>query len=267
MMRYLSFAIAVLYSGAVFSSEILQDNKDMIFYVNVGTLDSNPLRYCNKNYIDSLKKTYHLPVDYNEPFLMVFHRSWDENVKKQGINRITLMPFKCFVVGENLKENNISFKQKDDILFSFSQLVGQQKQQIQIKLDSNFGGGDPKELLKQFKMQPQCISGDILDKRGDKSAFVETDETEKELCDAGFISRAEGQGYFVQQETKTIKGVWWKHTYAQGINGYFGDEIRTEQKNEEKALFYSHLKKLFVSGSFAAVIMYILYKKFYTTTG
>lgn len=58
------------FGGTVFGSE--QPDDKIMITVNVGTLKSNPLLYCDKKYIDSINTEYGITCQYNEPFLPIY---------------------------------------------------------------------------------------------------------------------------------------------------------------------------------------------------
>lgn len=250
--------------GQVLGSE--KNDEIITFKANVGTLNDNPLRYCDSTYVDFLRNDYGIQCKYNEPFLMIHFSLWTRGIKasyisteeqalREVVEPITFVPYRYFIKNDtDPKADGVSFKQQNDILLSFSKLVNTDRK-FQMQLDSDFEDFDPHVLLKQFKENPRCEPGNILNERGSLLAYVDTTKVEKELCDAGIILLVVKNSY--------KDG---KPQYEQWVNGYFGDEIRTEIK-EKVALFYSRLKTLFFGGSIAAILAYVFISKFYATAG
>jgi hypothetical protein len=247
--------------GPVFGSE--KNDEITIFKANIGTLNANPLRYCDKEYIDFLNNHYDMQCKYNEPFLRVYHpwvREEQQDLQNTLVKPITFVPFRYFMNDNTDPRNsNVCFKKRGAELLSCSRLFIVTKNKFQIKLTSDFGEMDPKALLEQFKKTPRCEPGNIYNEKGRLLVFIDTEDLEKELCEAGII-RSVGKFYGYGHLSQL---------YEQWINGYFGDEIKAEQEEmraaeeaERSVLLYSRLKKLF-AGSIAAIIMYVLYKQFY----
>lgn len=214
--------------------------------VDLNTLNYNPLRLTDAAYIDLLKDTYGIQCDYNEPFFRVFHHSWifedQKDLKKQFITPLTLIPFKCFVDGD-IKQDKAVFKQCNDILFSFSGIVQDQKKQFQVILDVDFKNKPPKDFLEQFRAGPvYCIPGKIWDGDGRMLAFIDSADVEKELSDKDIMCQ---------------NGKYYTH----GLNSCFGAEIKAEQEAKKSALFYSCLKGFLCCGGLIALVaLCALYK-------
>lgn len=251
----------------VFGSE--KGDEITIFRADVGTLNHNPLRYCDREYVDFLKNIYGISCEYNEPFLWVNHRPVSEerqSLRKELVERITFVPFRYFMKDDNDPRDSVSFKQSNNILLSCSKLFTTTKNKFQIQLVSDFGDKNPQDLLEQFKEIPRCALGNCFNEEGSMLMFVDETDVEKELCDADIISKKEGLSYFETVKGKNMTKTVLRHKYRQGPNGYFGEAVKAEQKVKEQALFFSRCKK-FCGISITAILMYILYNKFYTITG
>jgi hypothetical protein len=254
-----AFLILFMFGG--YFSQVLGSEKNdeiTVFKADVGRLNLNPLRYCDKQYIDFLNNHYGMQCKYNEPFLRVYHKSVPEerqSLQKELVEPITFVPFRYFMKDDRDSKSSVAFKQHNSILLSCSRLFTVTKNRFQIQLKSDFGEMNPQHLLEQFKKTPRCEPGHILDEKGKLLVFVDTTELNKELCREDIV-RPVGEFYGY---------ACGKQQYEQWINGYFGDEIKTEQKVKEQALFYSRIKKLLCCSSLAAIIMYTLYQKFYAT--
>jgi len=57
-----------------------------------------------------------------------------------------------------------------------------------------------------------------------------------------------------------------RHRYVQGPNGFFAEEIKAEQEIKQSPLFYSRLKKLCIGIPVTMIMIYVLYKQFYTAS-
>ncbi|HEX4069247.1 MAG TPA: hypothetical protein VHX42_04060 [Candidatus Babeliales bacterium] len=256
MKYFLNILFLMSFAGSVVGSE--KRNEIIVFKANVGTLNANPLRYCDKKYIDFLNDQYGMQCKYNEPFLRVFHptipqETQEFHLKKEFIEQITFVPYKCFMYNDKDPRESDRFKQSGTVLLSFFKEVQNENRQIQIQLTSDFETMKPKILLQQFKEMPQCNPGNIFNENGDLLVFVDTTDLEKELCEADIVQKV-GRDYGYGHG---------KQKYEQWVNGYFGEEIKAKQR---AALFYSRLKKL-CGFSIAAIIAYLVYQKFYATAG
>ncbi len=253
--------------GQVFGSE--KNDEIVIFDAHVGRLTYNPLRYCDKKYIDFLNNEYGIQCQQNEPFLMIYYQwtrgeksrwaSEEEQSLQKFLDPITLVPYRYFMK-DNIdpRKSNVSFKERHDELLSCSKQFEGMENGFKIQLNTSFDKMDPQVFLNQFKEMPCCEPGHIENEGSVVLTIVPTKDLEKELCDAGIICKRE------LREAGTHK----EHLqeYAQGINGYFGKEVKEEIRQDYKAiktaLFYSRIKKLF-GASIVGIIAYVLYQKFY----
>ncbi len=265
-MKNILFAIAVLggYVGLAMGSE--KDDGVIVFKAAITALQNNPLRYCQKEYIDFLNKDYGIQCAYNEPLIGV---SYQQNSQSKLIERITFIPFKYFLDNSGKQQNNSSsFKQCDVELLSCSNQSAEEKNKFRIVLGTDFNNKTPQDLLNEFKEIPQCALGSYFDKKSDMLSWRDPYEVEKELCSDDVIRQIEGKGGWEKIEWAHGKMERFRHKYAQGINGYFGEEvkekIRQDHKAMQTALFYSRIRKLF-GFSIAAIIAYLLYQKLYNT--
>lgn len=261
--------LVMLVLGGCFGSVLGSEKNDerIVFKANVGTLTYNPLRYCDKKYIGILNNIYGIQCQQNEPFLMIYY-PWTRGVTERYISKeeqdlrdivesITLVPYRYFMNDSTEPRDSNEFKKCGNILLSCSKQFTNMKNGFQIQLGSYFGEMNPQALLNQFKKTPQCEPGCILNEKVRLLVFVDTTKLEEELCEAGIIRKV-GPDYGYGHG---------KQRYEQGINGYFGDEIKLEQKAKATALFYSRCKKLFGCSLAAIILMYVLYQKLYTTAG
>lgn len=232
-MKYHLLTVLVLSSfvGQVLCSE--KEDGIITFKAHVGRLNTNPLRYCDKKYIDFLNTDYGIQCDYNEPFLMIYfpwHRgrndrwaSEEEQNLRKIVEAITFVPYKYFM-NDNAdpRNSNVCFKKHNVELLSCSKQFAGMENGFRIQLNSDFAEMDPKNLLHQFKEVPRCEPGHV---EGGLLIVVSTEDLEKELCDAGIICKVgHDYGYGHDQQK-----------YEQGRNSYFGDEVikKIEAKNQE----------------------------------
>ncbi len=262
MKNLLVFLFMSGFVGQVFGSE--KSEEIIVFKAALTEFWNNPLRYCEKEYVDFLNNNYGIECAYNEPFIGV---SYQQNSQNELIQRITFIPFKCFIDNSIKQHNNISsFKQFDAELLSCSNQGVAEKNKFRIELVTDFAKTTPQDLLNEFKERPQCALGNCFNKLNDIAAWMDISEVEKELCNAGIICKRGGVGGFIKFESQNGMARRWIHEYVQGINGYFGEEVKEEIRQDyeamKTALFYSRIKKLF-GASIAAIIAYVLYKKLY----
>ena len=138
------------------------------------------------------------------------------------------------------------FKVPGDELFSFVKNIEGEDITFIVILESFFGDRNPQDDIDEFRKVALCPFDD-----------------EEELCNAGIICRKE-----LREAGARKSGGDSKQKYAQGINGYFGEEVKEEIRQDYKAiktaLFWSRIRKLF-GVSIAAIIAYVLYQKFHVT--
>jgi hypothetical protein len=257
----LMMVVVSSFVGQLFCSE--KNDEVIVFRANITELWNNPLRYCEEEYVDFLNNHCGIQCTYNEPFVGV---SYWQNSQNELIERITFIPLRYFMQDDKDPRESVNFKKLDSILLSRSRQDTAEKK-FRIELGTDFNNAKPQDMLNEFKEKPQCAQGNNFDKKGNLLAYMDVDAVEDELCKKMIICKNENEGYFVEIEEKNIKGRCWKHIYVQGPNGYFGEEIKEEQKAEATALFYSRCKKLFGCSLAAVFLMYVLYKKFYVTAG
>ena len=237
-----SYQLRVGGEGVKIPLDLLCHN-EIRFYASVHPL-YYLLCYSDKKYIDSLKQNYGVECNYNEPLIRMRGTSQGsqklQNLKEQFIDPLTLVPARCFIVGDAIKKDGNVFKPKNATLFLFS--VEGEKKPIHIKLDTDLvdlvsinkdrNVGNFEELMERFKTTFLWI----YEPGGKKKVTVEEyADLKKELIEAKIITSDE------------------KH----GPNSYFAEEIKAD-------LLYFRFKTLFCCSSIiAAIIMYALYKNFY----
>jgi hypothetical protein len=225
--------------------------------VSVCTLNNNLLYYRDSKYINYSNKTYGMECPDNDCFVQISCSPLVQGLPEDFIKSITLIPYNYFMHNNaDPRKEAVAFKQRGSELFSFSTTVGNEEKKIQLILDVDLNNRNPQDWLVQFLNKPQCTSEDI----------------KEALCKKGIISKKCIQRSWIEQLDRQFEGKS-SDIYVQGPEGYFKELLKdikmVEQKRQQKAkqeaaLFWSRIKK-FCGGSIAAILMYVLYQKFYTT--
>ena len=275
-MRNIFLGMFVLsnFVASIFAGEINKKQVEILVRVNPGAME---LHYANEDSIDKCHK-FNIAAQYNSPcFIGCNYRSLNisdpdeiasslsivkdmvscdkwaeispndvEDIKQKiqndpkmiEMNKILkdlnnhyssrAIPWQCFVNSND----NFRYKSVGDVLFSFNRNIEKEDITFMVILETIFKDRNPQDDIDLFRKKALCPLG-----------------YERELCEKG-IMRKVGQDYGFDD---------YKQQYEHWLNSYFGDEIKAEQKT----LF---IKKLLCCGSLAvAILMYVLYQKFYTT--
>jgi hypothetical protein len=241
----------------IYGSEV--DKKLIIFTVKVA-LASDSLKYCDKKYIDLIKKEYGVVCNDNDPFVAVSeYRSTDDRTetieyrknalktleemfeptifnqriasltqdsKYLGISEISQKLKQVILLPFNLfyvsDGNRLTFKKEDSVLFSFKKHIESIEYEFEIRSKTDFDGGNPQDCLNRFKKLPLCMIGGF--NGGDqKPGFIDTKSLEEELLKAGIIEKEDGK-------------------FIHGPKGYFKKELPEEPVIKESPLSVFSLK-------------------------
>lgn len=273
---FLNILILISFVGQVFGSE----------KVLLNALISDHLEYFYVKNVQDFEK-FNLEVKSNDPFLWIWLVPHENDQLCYGdlgiegrfgceakyieiglIANDLLLSVSRIPLRYVLTDDANNFKCKGDTLFSFTREVTEKPFEFIIKLNSEFTN-TPAEAIKRFRDWPKIHS--IKDKQ-DKY-----EKDKEELIKQGVVA--------VIDDTSVLHCVNLCDGITHGPNSYFGDEVikerevkkqvflEQEQKREEirqskrqSKLFYSRIKK-FCGISITAILMYVLYQKFYTTVG
>ncbi|HLW72727.1 MAG TPA: hypothetical protein VKR54_01630 [Candidatus Babeliales bacterium] len=233
-MMYLLMMIFMLYGfiAPVCAGEMLAIPVSKKINISVRLDEANPrLVYISSKDIEQIEK-FNIKTWKNEPFFYVKVCNWKiENNNEMVTNIVNeleginmYLPFRYFV------KNNDNYKSLGSQLFSSLRTVNKDLVEVVINLNSDITEYWPKSHMECFRFRPHCYP-----------------EDKEELLAAGIISEKNGK-------------------IVHGPNGCFPQEsLKQIQNGQEKSSYRSFFSfKNLCRISIPIIVLYALYKKFYT---
>jgi len=220
---FLIFFVLLNCIAPIYGSEV--DKKLIIFTVKVA-LASDSLKYCDKKYIELIKKEYGVICNDNDPFIAVpEYKSIDartqsieerKNALDAFVNNVDCAFYnqQCAFLEQDLEylgvygsfkrlkevtflpfnlfyvrdDNRLTFKKEDSVLFSFKKHIENIEYEFEVRSKTDFDGGNPQDCLNRFKKLPLCMIGGF-NGGNQKPGFIDTKPLEDELLNAGILAK------------------------------------------------------------------------------